>query len=171
MKSIRIKNLRSLRDTGEIPIKPITLLIGENSSGKSTFLRSLLLLQQSIDSRTRSVIAWWVDRDIVDFGDFKSSLFAGGSEDFISFGFQFDDTDAKNLSIGDDFWLFLHRRLPDIKNASLEIHLRQYEGVASSDFVTILSKLRICNFENEITIEFESQSKEYAGQIKKILII
>jgi AAA15 family ATPase/GTPase len=43
MDAIRLKNLRSLEDTGFIDLKPITFLLGSNSSGKSTFLRSLPL--------------------------------------------------------------------------------------------------------------------------------
>ena len=39
MKSIGIKNLRSLKNVEQIEIKPITILVGRNSSGKSTFLR------------------------------------------------------------------------------------------------------------------------------------
>lgn len=39
MDSIRLKNLRSLVDTGDIEIKPLNIILGSNSSGKSTFLR------------------------------------------------------------------------------------------------------------------------------------
>ncbi|WP_404801418.1 AAA family ATPase, partial [Aeromonas media] len=39
MKSIRIKNLRCFEDTGYIDIKPINLLVGLNSTGKSSFAR------------------------------------------------------------------------------------------------------------------------------------
>ena len=33
MKSIGVKNLRSLKDIGMVEIKPITVLVGKNSSG------------------------------------------------------------------------------------------------------------------------------------------
>lgn len=51
MKSIEIKNMRCLKDTGIIELPPITILVGENSSGKSTFLRSFPLLKQSFRKR------------------------------------------------------------------------------------------------------------------------
>ena len=35
MKAIRIENLRSIVDSGYIDIKPINILLGKNSSGKS----------------------------------------------------------------------------------------------------------------------------------------
>ena len=69
---IRIQNLRSLRDTGFIKLKPINILVGVNSSGKSTFLRSFLLLAQSVTKRLRLPIAWF-DDSLVDFGDFETS--------------------------------------------------------------------------------------------------
>ena len=50
MQSVGIKNLRILEDTGFIDIKPITLLLGANSSGKSTFLRFFPLIKQSVEN-------------------------------------------------------------------------------------------------------------------------
>ncbi len=70
--SIRIKNLRSLADTGWIQIKPITLLLGSNSSGKSTFLRSFPLFTQSINKSLRGPISWF-DDSFVDFGDYDTA--------------------------------------------------------------------------------------------------
>lgn len=39
MRGIRLKNFRSFEDTGWIELRPITVLVGANSSGKSSFLR------------------------------------------------------------------------------------------------------------------------------------
>ena len=51
LKEIRIKNFKSLKDSGTLEIKPITLLVGLNSSGKSSLIQFLLLLKQTIESR------------------------------------------------------------------------------------------------------------------------
>lgn len=56
--AIRIENLRSLKDTGFIQIKPLTILLGANSSGKSTFLRSFLLFAQSVNKQLRGPISF-----------------------------------------------------------------------------------------------------------------
>lgn len=75
MISLKINNLRSLIDIPEIQIKPITLLIGANGSGKSTFLRTFPLLKQTLLNRTRGAILWAGDENsYVDFGDFFTSL-------------------------------------------------------------------------------------------------
>jgi AAA15 family ATPase/GTPase len=56
LEAFGVKNLRCLIDTGQIPIKPITILVGRNSSGKSTFLRAFPLLRQSVENPRRSPI-------------------------------------------------------------------------------------------------------------------
>lgn len=71
--SVQIKNLRSLVDSGQIEIKPITVLLGANSTGKSTFLRSFPLLTQSVNKSLRGPISWF-DSTLVDFGDFQTAL-------------------------------------------------------------------------------------------------
>lgn len=39
--SISLNNFRAFADTGDVTIKPLTLLVGENSTGKSSFLSAL----------------------------------------------------------------------------------------------------------------------------------
>lgn len=75
VKEIQIRNFRSLKDTGLQTLSPITLLVGENSSGKSTFLRAFPLLKQSINKRTSGPILWAGDiDDYVDFGSFEETV-------------------------------------------------------------------------------------------------
>jgi|WetSurMetagenome_2_1015567.scaffolds.fasta_scaffold03112_5 predicted ATPase len=78
MESIRIENLRSLKDTKKIPLKSINLLVGPNNSGKSTFLRVFPLLKQSVEARTRGPILWY--GDYVDFGDYGTAVNKDSSE-------------------------------------------------------------------------------------------
>lgn len=72
MISIRIKNLRSLKDTDFIGLKAINILVGMNSSGKSTLLRTFPLLRQSIERRTRGPLLW--NGDYTDFESFRTSV-------------------------------------------------------------------------------------------------
>lgn len=71
MDVLRIKGLRSLIDTGPVRLAPITVLLGENSSGKSTFLRTLPLLRQSVEVPTSEPLLWY--GRLVDFGSFDES--------------------------------------------------------------------------------------------------
>lgn len=70
IKEIEITNFKSIGATVRIPIRPITLMFGENSVGKSSVLQCLLLLAQSLESgfilRTRG--------EKVDLGAFKNFI-------------------------------------------------------------------------------------------------
>lgn len=90
MDSIRIKNLRSLRDTGKIKLKPLTILVGKNSSGKSTFLRFFPLMKQTLMTKRNEPILWY-EKDYVDFGSFHESINRGvDSDESILFEFKFN---------------------------------------------------------------------------------
>ena len=81
--AIKIQNLRSLKDTGWIHMKPLTILVGKNSSGKSTFLRWFPLMAQSLAGSLRVPILWF--DNMVDFGDFATSIskLAGDNKEII----------------------------------------------------------------------------------------
>lgn len=72
LKQIQIKNLKSIKDSGAIDLKPLTVVIGKNSSGKSSFLRVFPLLKQSYVVNLSEPILWY--GDYVDFGSFKNTL-------------------------------------------------------------------------------------------------
>lgn len=89
LKGIQLQNCRSLKDTGIQKLAPITILVGENSSGKSTFLRTFPLIKQSLKKRTSGPILWAGDNDdYVDFGSFKETVTNDGSN-FIGIKFIF----------------------------------------------------------------------------------
>jgi predicted ATPase len=48
---LRLRNFKSFVDSGDLLVRPLTLIVGPNSSGKTSLLQSLLLLRQTVDSR------------------------------------------------------------------------------------------------------------------------
>ncbi|WP_170960706.1 AAA family ATPase [Bacillus toyonensis] len=88
MDKIRIQNLRALKDTGYIELKPLTILVGKNSSGKSTLLRFFPLMKQTLETRTNEPILWYSPA-FVDFGSFEESLNHESKEKLITFEFNF----------------------------------------------------------------------------------
>ena len=111
MKSIRIKNLKSIQDSGEIEIKPITVFVGKNSSGKSSLIRCFPLFKQSAESKILGTILW--SGKYVDYGSFEESINykeKSGSLREISFSFVF------YTSLSSDY----HRQAP---NSKTEIRL------------------------------------------------
>lgn len=51
---IRWKNFKSFKDTQWIKVKPLTVVIGTNNSGKTNLLAPFLLMNQTLSSRDRS---------------------------------------------------------------------------------------------------------------------
>lgn len=87
--SYSVSNLRRLEQTPAIEIRPITVLLGKNSVGKSTYLRSFPLLHQSIETKTSAPVLWYGDQ--VDFGNFKSAVTDKDLDKKIEFTFELVD--------------------------------------------------------------------------------
>lgn len=69
--AFRVQNFMGFEDSGWVELRPITLLFGRNSSGKSALIRALLLLRQSLDSAPDSGALLFVKDDGYDFGDYR----------------------------------------------------------------------------------------------------
>lgn len=91
---LKLTNFKTWVDTDDITLKPVTMLLGTNSSGKSTLIQSLLLLKQTVQSPDRSIhlnLGGDEINDLFDFGDFDNVLRQGvaGTRQFsLSFSFQ-----------------------------------------------------------------------------------
>lgn len=66
----RWKNFRAFRDTGWFTIRPLTILVGPNNSGKTSVHAPLLLLSQTMASRD-SVTPLVTRGPLLDFGMFE----------------------------------------------------------------------------------------------------
>ncbi|MFZ5354692.1 MAG: AAA family ATPase [Bacillota bacterium] len=115
MDKLRIRNLRCISDTGDIEIKPLTVLVGKNSSGKSTFLRSFPLLKQTIETKRNEPILWY-SSNYVDFGSFEESI-NKKTKDTIAFEFEFC---VKNDAVIDETYTrYMYNRPKYITNSNL----------------------------------------------------
>ncbi len=102
--TIRLTNFKAWEDTGEIALKPVTMLLGTNSSGKSTLIQSLLLLKQTVRSPDRSVhlnLGGDEVNDLFNFGDFDDVLRQGAiSPRQFSLSFSFNSKADSRVSSG-----------------------------------------------------------------------
>ena len=72
---IHLSNFRGFQRPTDIRLKKITLLFGQNSAGKSTVIKSLLLLQQSFErSRARRPDLFVFSGESVDLGSFLATV-------------------------------------------------------------------------------------------------
>lgn len=85
IKGIGLQNFRSFVDKTFIELKPITVFVGKNSSGKSSLLRTFPLLRQSVEENTTGPILWY--GRFVDYGDFTDVLSRNSENKEITFSF------------------------------------------------------------------------------------
>ena len=68
---LELANFKSFGKLQSIPMKPLTLIFGPNSSGKSSIIQSLLLLKQTIDEAQDRSDALLPKGKFVDLGSFR----------------------------------------------------------------------------------------------------
>lgn len=71
LKALRIGNFKAFADTQRIPLKPITLVFGPNSSGKSSFIHSVAMAHEAM--RTGVLDIHWseIGGSSIDLGGFR----------------------------------------------------------------------------------------------------
>ena len=80
---LNLSNFKSIKSSSseEIELAPLTLLCGENSSGKSTVLHSILLQLQALSSEKLSSNTFPLNGNLIKLNDYKSILHASNLED------------------------------------------------------------------------------------------
>ena len=72
--AIRIGNFKAFADPQRIPVRPITLIYGANSSGKSSVLHSLILARHAQETGDLDVHRSNVGGEAVDLGGFRQYI-------------------------------------------------------------------------------------------------
>lgn len=150
--SMRLRNLRSFSNKLNSPfidLKPLTVLVGKNSSGKSSFIRSLPLLRQSVEARTTGPILWY--GSYVDFGAYSEAKKNDSADDTIYFDFRLIVSSyrlpSKNLFFGEAIGFGL-------ANSSEKLDIIVSLGITEVDKKTIAKEITIKVFDFEYTIKF-----------------
>lgn len=81
---LRLSGFKSIDAQAQIPLRPLTLIYGRNSSGKSSILQSLLLLRQSEEEREISL-----NGDLVNLGSFAGLVHGQDDSRKVTIGFSF----------------------------------------------------------------------------------
>jgi hypothetical protein len=69
-----ITNFKAFAGQQRVKLRPITLIYGQNSSGKSSLLQSLLLLKQTIESSENPELLLLPKGNLVDLGGFREFI-------------------------------------------------------------------------------------------------
>lgn len=88
---MRVQNFKAWRDTGAIRLAPITVLFGNNSSGKSSLHQFLLMLRQTAESPDRRRVLHTGDSSTpVDLGGFADLTPNGDAAAVLEFSLSWD---------------------------------------------------------------------------------
>lgn len=141
MKSFSIENIKSFKNKTELELKPLTILVGRNSCGKSSLLRFPVVLSQTCDDDSQSPLQLY--GRLIDYGTFNDVIF-GHNGNGISFSLKYD------VVVNDDSMVYRKidskNVVQDIRSVDVSTHL----GIVNDRLVVDNQKLYIdgkCLFE------------------------
>ena len=146
IKGLRVKSFRSFIDSGPIELRPLTIFVGRNSSGKSSILRLLPLLKQSVSEETKEPVLWFGGVDFGSLGQVQSRFSPGQP---VTFEIAFDSlAQAGEQLLISEFGEKIYLRMPEgqsiFLNESLEVSLSQELQLSKSGVGVRIASL-VCN--------------------------
>lgn len=130
LRSMQLDNFKAFGQRTVIPLAPITLIFGQNSSGKSSILQSLNLVKQTRESRdVEALLLPRTENGFADLGSFQEMLF--------------DHDLSRTLSI----------RIDMLLNKSLREHTLSPRFLKSSNSLGLEVSFSRKSVINEITLE------------------
>lgn len=129
IESVELKNFKCFEDQC-LNVGGLTLLTGLNSSGKSSFLQSLLLLRQSYYQDFLPEIGLSLNGELVSIGTAQDALFEGASDDKIEIKivWTFDR---------ESIWQFNYDRIADVLSLNYapgDSNIYQEESLFNNNF-------------------------------------
>lgn len=88
MESFRLHNIKSFKDSGDIEIKPITIILGKNSTGKSSLIRFPIVLKQTLNENIAPLLFYG---KLLDYGNFEDVVFLHQENLNLSFSLKFSE--------------------------------------------------------------------------------
>ena len=125
---IFIENFKGIGERVEIPLRPITLLFGANSAGKSTILQSLLYMRELLERQNADADHLLASGASIDLGGFQKFVHKHDLKRKVRIGIEIS-LDADGLPIHERYFsqglssLIYATRLSDCLSASVEIEV------------------------------------------------
>ncbi len=106
LKSLRIENFKAFGKSPQtIPIKPITLVFGPNSAGKSSFLHSLLWLNHAVSRGETDVYHPTLSGQSINLGGFNSCLNRNSITNHLKYSIEVEDSHLKSKNLEKPRWI------------------------------------------------------------------
>lgn len=146
---LQVGNFKAFSDTQNVPICPITLIFGPNSSGKSSLIHSLILAHHAMEKGELDVHRTAVGGESVDLGGFKQYVYHHDIDRSVILTFEFDATKlsgrleeifagVEKFSITATIAMSLKKELLENFGESFTSKISDYENMQFSDLVEAL---------------------------------
>ena len=133
LSGLRLGNFKAFSETQHVPIRPLTLIFGPNSSGKSSLIHGLLLAHEAIREGKLDIHRTEIGGDSVDLGGFRQYVHRRDAGLQVEWAFEISK---------DGFTERLHELFPEAKNVSigLTIGLSKYDISVLGDLANLTPK-------------------------------
>ena len=84
--SLRCKNFKCFSDTSKVELTPLTIVVGENNSGKTSLLHTLNIISITAQSEDPDIKLKLIHQDY-DFGSFKDIVYKHNEKELITLGY------------------------------------------------------------------------------------
>ncbi len=162
---LQVGNFKAFSETQYVHIRPITLIFGPNSSGKSSLIHSLILAHHAMEKGELDAHRTTIGGESVDLGGFKQYVYHHDVDRSVVLTFEFDATKlsgrlkeifagVEKFSITTTIAMSLKKELLEDVGESFASKISDYENIQFSDLVDALQ-----NTEDE-------QQKQVANKYK-----
>jgi predicted ATPase len=150
---LRLGNFKAFADTQRMPIRPITLIFGANSAGKSSLIHGLLLAHHAMEKGELDIHRTIIGGESVDLGGFKQYIFNRDSNKQVEWSIELDASSfegrlrellghANRVSISVTIGMgFKKEFLENLDENTLNL-LRNAEEYQYSDFLEAIKKIQ-----------------------------
>ena len=155
IKNFSINNFRLFKDKTDFEISPITILIGPNNSGKSTFIRALRLLVES--AKSSSLLYLLKSSSDTDYLSYNDVFGKSDSKDGVTFEFSLPISLCKTKNTNDSYKNELN------PNCIVKLNYIKDEANESPELAINFISIKL---ENEIDIfrMYQSTTRGFEGE-------
>jgi len=93
LQSFSVGNFKAFGDAQKIPLRPLTLIFGQNSAGKSSIIHGLLLARHALDTGELDVFHTNIGGRSVDLGGFRQYIHRRSMSSWMEWGADVKTTD------------------------------------------------------------------------------
>ena len=140
--AFRIANFKAFADTQRVPLRPITLIYGANSAGKSSVIHALALAHHAITTGELDIQRPHISGESIDLGGFRQYVHRRERDRQVELGFEFDPSRLSGQ---------LAEFLRPAREVAVELAIG--EGTTSDQQTLFGDPAREFNIESEIRVE------------------